>query len=344
MACYTNLMPRKGLRTFRRRVRLSQLELLAALDRASTLSAAAREVNLSQPAASRMLRILAEDLGVALFERAGRSLHPTPAGRALLRRAANFVGELDRAQNEVDAIGKGLAGSAMIGAGVGACYALVPRALSLLRKARPEIIVSVREEPIEELVAKLSERRIDLIVARIGTPALPHDTVVEALYDPPTRIVCGPQHPLAKMRKVDWQIVLQQEWIIPAAGTPMRTGLETIFRRHGGRPQRCLAESSSIPTNVSLLNQYNMLSVLSADIAEYFSALGILRSLNVPAIAGPSPIVMAYLAPQAEAPVVRRLMDCLRAAARTLTETSTVPEEAARSAQRPGGRRVRSRR
>jgi DNA-binding transcriptional LysR family regulator len=337
-------MPRKGMRTFRRRVRLSQLELLAALDRASTLSAAAREVNLSQPAASRMLRILAEDLGVALFERAGRTLHPTPAGRALLRRAASFVGELDRAQNELDAIGKGLAGSATIGAGVGACYALVPRALSLLRKARPEIVISVREEPIEELVAKLSERRIDLIVARIGTPALPRDTVVEALYDPPSRIICGPQHPLAKMRKVDWQTVLQQEWILPAAGTPMRAGLETIFRRHGGRPLRCLTESSSIPTNVSLLNQYDMLSVLSADIAEYFSALGILRSLNLPAIAGPSPIVMAYLGGQAEAPVVRRLMDCLRSAGRTLTETSGAFDKTARSAQRLVGERARPRR
>ncbi|HUC48759.1 MAG TPA: LysR family transcriptional regulator [Xanthobacteraceae bacterium] len=337
-------MRRKGTRAFRRRVRLSQLELLAAFHRASTLSAAAREVNLSQPAASRMLRILAEDLGVALFERAGRTLHPTPAGRALLRRAASFVGELERAQDELDAIGKGLAGSAMIGAGVGACYALVPRALSLLRKARPEIVVSVREEPIEELVAKLSERRIDLIVARIGTPTLPRDTVVEALYDPPTRIICGPQHPLARMRRVDWPLVLQQEWIVPAAGTPMRAGLETIFRRHGGRPQRCLTESSSIPTNVCLLNQHDMLSVLSADIAEYFSDLGVLRSLNLPVIAGPSPIVMAYLSSQAEAPVVRRLMDCLRSAGRTLTETSSAFEKTARTARRLVARQARARR
>lgn len=337
-------MRRKGTRTLRRRVRLSQLELLAAFHRASTLSAAAREVNLSQPAASRMLRVLAEDLGVDLFERAGRTLHPTPAGRALLRRAASFVGELDRAQNEVDAIGRGLAGSAMIGAGVGACYALVPRALSLLRKATPEIVVAVREEPIEELVAKLGERRIDLIVARIGTPALPRDTIVEALYDPPTRIICGPQNPLARMRKVDWQTVLQQEWIVPAAGTPMRAGLETIFRRHGQRPQRCLTESSSIPTNVSLLNQYDMLSVLSADIADYFSALGVLRSLDLPVIAGPSPIVMAYLGSQAEAPVVRRLMDCLRTAARTLAGTSGAVEKTARSGHRPVGGRARQRR
>jgi 2-dehydropantoate 2-reductase len=50
---------------------MRQLELLAALDHAPTLSAAAREVSLSQPAASKLLNTLAADLGIALFERAG---------------------------------------------------------------------------------------------------------------------------------------------------------------------------------------------------------------------------------------------------------------------------------
>lgn len=91
----------------RRRVRLRQLELLAALARAPTLSAAARAVNLSQPAASKLLNRLAADLGVALFERAGRTLRPTAAGQALLRRAAALIGDLDRAQDELGAIGRG---------------------------------------------------------------------------------------------------------------------------------------------------------------------------------------------------------------------------------------------
>ena len=73
-------------------MRLRQLELLAALARAPTLSAAARAVNLSQPAASKLLNRLAADLGVALFERAGRTLRPTAAGQALLRRAGHGNG------------------------------------------------------------------------------------------------------------------------------------------------------------------------------------------------------------------------------------------------------------
>jgi DNA-binding transcriptional LysR family regulator len=107
------------------RLRLSQLELLAAMDRAETLSAAAREVNLTQPAASRLLRELASDLNVVLFERIGRALQPTAAGRALIGKAVAVIADLDRTQQEIEAIDDGLIGTVSIGAGVSSCYVIV---------------------------------------------------------------------------------------------------------------------------------------------------------------------------------------------------------------------------
>jgi DNA-binding transcriptional LysR family regulator len=110
------------------RLRLSQRDLLAAMDRTDTLSAAARQVNLAQPAASRLLRELASDLRVVLFERVGRTLQPTAAGRALIRRAVGFLAELDRTQDEIEAIHGGLIGTVRLGAGVSSCYVVVPTA------------------------------------------------------------------------------------------------------------------------------------------------------------------------------------------------------------------------
>ncbi len=84
-------------RSLRRSARLRQLELLAALERAPTLSAAARETRLSQPAASKLLGTLSADLAIDLFEKSGRTLRPTAAGQALIRHAANLIGNLERA-------------------------------------------------------------------------------------------------------------------------------------------------------------------------------------------------------------------------------------------------------
>src|SRR5262245_33198550 len=130
--------------TLRRRARLRQLELLAALERAPTLSAAARETRLSQPAASKLLGALSDDLAIDLFEKSGRSLRPTAAGQALIRHAANLIGNLDRAQAEIEAIEGGLSGTVTIGAGIGASYVLVPRALALLLDRAPDIVVTMR--------------------------------------------------------------------------------------------------------------------------------------------------------------------------------------------------------
>src|SRR5258707_15628187 len=104
-------VPRKTKARLLSRLRMSQLELLAAMDRSETLSAAAREVNLTQPAASRLLRTLASDLKIDLFERVGRTLKPTTAGRALVRKAASLLADLDRTQQGLEAIDGGLMGT-----------------------------------------------------------------------------------------------------------------------------------------------------------------------------------------------------------------------------------------
>jgi DNA-binding transcriptional LysR family regulator len=297
---------------------LPQLELLAALDDAPTLSAAARAARVTQPAASRLLRALADDLDIELFERAGRTLRPTAAGRVLLHRAAGLVAQLDRIQSELDAIDRGLVGSASLGVGVAACYVLVPRAVGLLLKAAPSITVTVREGPMEELIANLRAGRIDLLVGRLDNSGSERDLVSEELYDPPMTIVCGPAHPLAHERALDWDEVLRQQWILPEAGTPMRAGIEAMFRRRRQRPRECLVESSSIQSNVGLLNSHNLLWVLSADIAHYFERLGVLRILALPPMKGPSPFVLAYLHGRRLSPAAQRLADALREAARPL--------------------------
>ncbi|MGP0095157.1 MAG: LysR family transcriptional regulator [Xanthobacteraceae bacterium] len=309
----------------RQRVRWRQLELLAALEHAQTLSAAAREVRLSQPAASKLLRALGEDLSIELFERAGRTVRPTLAGRALIRHAAGLVGNLDRAQSEIDAIRDGLTGLTSIGAGVGACYALVPQALALLLDQAPGIFVTLREGPMEELFAMLREGRLDMVVGRVDSLLIERDLVLDELYDPPIKIVAGPRHPFTRLRRVTWGMLVDQEWILPQAGTPMRAGIEAIFRRAPRRPMRCQVESSSIQTNVSLLGARNMLWVLSADIAAHFDALGLLKAIPTHDLRGPAALAIVRLRGRALSPSASRLAGCLHTAAKDVSSAYARP-------------------
>jgi DNA-binding transcriptional LysR family regulator len=307
---------RRSGNLLRNRLRMSQIELLAAMERSPTLSAAARDVNLTQPAASRLLNTLTADLGIALFERVGRTLKPTAAGQALIRKAAEFVADLDRTQSDLEAIDEGLIGTISVGAGVSSCYVLVPRAVTLLLKTTPRIAVSVREGGMDELAARLREGRIDLLVGRFESDTPYQDIAIERLYSPSVRVVCGPQHPLARKRNPMWKELIQEAWILPESGTPMRSAVESLFRRQGIRPQASLVESSAIQANVALLNSLNLIWVLSEDVSEYFAGLGALHIVNVPELDAPGPFIIGHLRHRRLSPSAERMRDCLFEAAR----------------------------
>jgi DNA-binding transcriptional LysR family regulator len=135
---------KKG-RQLRRTVRLAQLELLAAMDHTQTLAAAARAAGLAQPAASRLLRELEERTGIELFEKVGRTLRPTRSGQVVLQRASRLVADLDRLDEELEAVDRGLMGTVSLGAGVAPCFVLVPRAISDLAQGSTKISVKLRE-------------------------------------------------------------------------------------------------------------------------------------------------------------------------------------------------------
>jgi DNA-binding transcriptional LysR family regulator len=309
--------PRKQKTRLSSRLRPSQLELLAAMERTQTLSAAAREVNLTQPAASRLLRTLASDLNIELFERVGRTLKPTTAGRTLVRRAAALIADIDRTEQELEAIDGGLIGTASIGAGVSSCYVIVPRALTLLLAEAPRITVSVREGPMDELITKLHTGQIDIMVGRFSSSIHNSDVTAQELYRPAVRAVCGPGHPLARKRAISWNDLIEQPWILPENGTAMRSAAEALFRKQRRRPERCLVESSSIQTNVALMHDSDLIWMLSADVAEYFRNLGALRILNVPELAAPGAFVMAHLRGRSLSPAAQRLAACLVKASRS---------------------------
>jgi DNA-binding transcriptional LysR family regulator len=260
---------------------------------------------------------LATDLNIELFERIGRTLKPTTAGQTLVHKAARFIADLDRTQQELQAIDRGLIGTTSIGAGVSSCYVIVPAALSLLMKAAPNIAVTVREGPMDELLAKLRSGQIDILVGRFHNDSHHPDLASQELYQPAVHAVCGPNHPFTKWRSLTWNDLIGQSWILPEKGTAMRSAVEALFRKQRRRPERCLIESSSIQTNVALLKSSNLIWALSSDVAQYFSDLGALHILDVPHLAAPGAFVMAHLRGRTLSPAAQRLSASLVKASAT---------------------------
>jgi molybdate transport repressor ModE-like protein len=111
---------------------VTRLRVLVAVARHGSVTAAARALNYAQPSVSHHLARLEAETGTKLVQRAGRGIRLTDAGRLLAERAAEVIGRLDAAENEL-AVYTGLrAGRLRLAAFPSALGTLVPAAAAML--------------------------------------------------------------------------------------------------------------------------------------------------------------------------------------------------------------------
>ncbi|RWR28324.1 LysR family transcriptional regulator [Sinirhodobacter populi] len=147
-------------------LRLRHLRCFLEVARLGSLSAAAEALHVSQPAASKTIRELEEILGTALFDRSGRRLSLTAAGRVYQTHAGTAILDLERAQKLVRDPPKQ---RPRVRAGVlpTAATGLVPHAALAFRAAHPEVLIDVMTGPNWLLLSLLREGQLDLVVGRM---------------------------------------------------------------------------------------------------------------------------------------------------------------------------------
>jgi molybdate transport repressor ModE-like protein len=177
-----------------------RLLLLRTVLRAGSMSAAARELGMTQPAVSQQLAVLERETGVPLVLRATTGVRATEAGAVLLRRAEAVAGELHRAGEEMLAFLRLRRGVVRLAAYPTAAATLVPRAAAALRAAEPEVdLVLLEAEPPEATALVVAgEADVALVFRYAAAPddglvtldlaAEPVDPVVPAGTEPPADV------------------------------------------------------------------------------------------------------------------------------------------------------------
>ena len=172
---------------------LYALEQFVALARTRNFTRAAEELHVSQPALSRSIRKLEDQLGKPLFERRPREVVLTELGERLLERAREILRMIDETLTEFSEAGRNP--RIRLGAIPTIAPFLLPRALKLLRTTFPDLRLSLREEVSSRLVEALRMRTLDAALI-----ALPYEAVgieTEIIADDEFLLVTPPGHPLA---------------------------------------------------------------------------------------------------------------------------------------------------
>jgi len=220
--------------------------VLVACARAGSLGRAALALNMTQPAVSRMLRRLEDDLGVPLFERTTRGLDPTVYGQAVLPYAELVISEIGTARELVRQMQGASRGVVRIG-GVGSIVGtVIVAAMREVRRSHPDVEFQIVEELEDTLIDDLKRGELDIAISpSVETDDLVSVAVPETLGDLVSAFARA-EHPLARAGRLDLATVADAAWVLPPTETPVVRELRRRFVAQGVTPPRASVVSRSV--------------------------------------------------------------------------------------------------
>lgn len=150
---------------------VTRLQVLVAVARHGSVTAAARALNYAQPSVSHHLARLEAETGTKLVQRAGRGIRLTDAGRLLADRATEVIGRLDAAENELAVFAGLRAGRLRLAAFPSALSTLVPAAAAVLHERHPSVDLRLTEAEPPEAVRMLRAGYVDIALIFRHAPA-----------------------------------------------------------------------------------------------------------------------------------------------------------------------------
>jgi DNA-binding transcriptional LysR family regulator len=175
---------------------------------------AAAELHVTQPALTKSIQLLEEELGVKLFERTASGVVPTIYGEALSLHAKVIEAEMKHAAREIATLSGAVKGEVTVGVTPSVAADIIPRAFLKLQKERPGINLTIREGLMEHHVPALRRGELDMVIGGWVRGNHP-DLTTEVLMRDDVLVFAGEDHPLADLPEVKLQQLYDYPWVMP---------------------------------------------------------------------------------------------------------------------------------
>lgn len=286
---------------------LVQLRHLISLAQSGSFTKSAEALFLTQPALSRSIKALEDELGQPLFDRVGRRSVLTPFGTEALQRARQLVFDAEELAGCGRQMREGRSGTVRIGLGSGPGAMLMTPLLMTMAKSHPDIHLDIARGHTEVLIRRLRERELDALVvdARSLSPAA--DLRLANLVEMRGAFMVRPGHPLTR-----WKGALRFDALLqfPVASTPLSDEVaRTLVERYGpqAHPNDCVSlrcEEISSLVEVAKHSDAVLIAIRAA-------APGLVELQLRPAMSATARFGIVTLARRAEPPalpIVRKLV------------------------------------
>lgn len=221
---------------------LKQLAALITVADVGSVTKAAKLLHLVQPAVTRQIRLLEEELGVALFQRTHQGMVLTEAGEQLVRRARRAMQELERAKIELSPSPELVKGHVTIGVLESSIETLIQPLADTIANKHPAVHLRFLTGYSGYVREWLDHGEVD--VAMLNSVTSAHTLAVFPLLHEQLWVLAPPDAGLSPNRPASWATVLARPLVLPVGGLGVRAAVDQAHSETGVQP-RVVAESNS---------------------------------------------------------------------------------------------------
>lgn len=278
-------------------MRLNQIRDFIAVVESGSLRGAAGRIGVSQPAITKSIRHLEQELHTQLLQRNARGAAVTRAGKAFLERARVIQAELRKAEDDLELLRGGREGSVAFGAAPITCMLVVPDAMLEFQRSRPGAGVRIVEGGNRALLPLVRDETLDFCVSQSPNAKLDGALRFKPLFRARLVVVGRRGHPLRDAKSL--RDLVDASWLMfypPGSGAV----LEKAFNAAGLALPRSIVHCESYAVALALIANTDILGLISPQmVGERWGQRG-LQKIEIEEDI-PSPLVGLYT--RADAPL-----------------------------------------
>ncbi len=257
---------------------LQQLWTFYNVARHGGFSAAAAKLCLTQPSVSTQIRLLEENYGIRLFERFGRRIELTEAGRALFSYAERIFRLTQQADSAIEDLKNTKTGRIRISAISTLAAYYLPHIIADFRRRHPGIEIHLDSGYTEDVVQAVLSFLCD--IGLVGKTVSHENIVATPLWEEELVIIVDPSHPFARRKRISFRDLQDEPMIVSELGSGTREITDELFRQKGAKPGIVmeLGENEAVKTAVA---GGLGVSILSATVVRREMEAGSIRTLRL---------------------------------------------------------------
>lgn len=194
-----------------------------------SISRAAEELFITQPAVSKQVRALEDELGERLFDRIGKKVFLTKTGQVLLVHADRILRSVEEAKTAVRDLSEECSGELVIGTSDHISLHRLPGILKSYITAFPKVDLKLRCHRSETVLQMVGKNLVDIGV--ITLPRVSANLISRVIWKDPMSLVFPKGHPLTELERVRLKDITTYGMILPETGTTTRETIDAAFTR-----------------------------------------------------------------------------------------------------------------